>query len=181
MPHILINLCVCFSSPPLHQSDFNDGKVFCEIIKDLGGPVPDPHKLSSDPSQWESNQQKVIDGGLKLGVKPVLAAKDMATADEEHLGVMAYTTWLRWVVPRPPLANMLTVQLESTSGRVGEPTEFRVEALSRDVDMSRVRAYVGMPNTNTLQQVRLGARGEGTFVPDKYGMHEIVLEIDDNQ
>ncbi|XP_040156643.1 filamin-B isoform X3 [Anopheles arabiensis] len=162
-------------------SDFNDGKVFCEIIKDLGGPVPDPHKLSSDPSQWESNQQKVIDGGLKLGVKPVLAAKDMATADEEHLGVMAYTTWLRWVVPRPPLANMLTVQLESTSGRVGEPTEFRVEALSRDVDMSRVRAYVGMPNTNTLQQVRLGARGEGTFVPDKYGMHEIVLEIDDNQ
>uniref|UniRef100_A0A182Y304 Calponin-homology (CH) domain-containing protein n=1 Tax=Anopheles stephensi TaxID=30069 RepID=A0A182Y304_ANOST len=162
-------------------SDFNDGKVFCEIIKDLGGPVPEPAKLSSDPSQWENNQQKVIDGGLKLGVKPVLSAKDMATADEEHLGVMAYTTWLRWVIPRPPLANMLTVHLDSTSGRVGEPTEFRVEALSRDVDMSKVKAYISMPNTNTLHQVRLGSRGEGTFVPDKYGMHEIVLEIDDNQ
>ncbi|XP_049297957.1 filamin-B isoform X1 [Anopheles funestus] len=162
-------------------SDFNDGKVFCEIIKDLGGPVPDPAKLSSDPSQWENNQQKVIDGGLKLGVKPVLSAKDMATADEEHLGVMAYTTWLRWVIPRPPLANMLAVHLDSTSGRVGEPTEFRVEALSRDVDMAKVKAYISMPNTNTLHQVRLGSRGEGTFVPDKYGMHEIVLEIDDNQ
>ncbi|XP_058120386.1 filamin-A isoform X1 [Anopheles ziemanni] len=162
-------------------TDFNDGKVFCEIIKDLGGPVPDPAKLSSDPSQWENNQQKVIDGGLKLGVKPVLAAKDMATADEEHLGVMAYTTWLRWVIPRPPLANMLTVHLDSTSGRVGEPTNFRVEALSRDVDLAKVRAYISMPNTTTLHPVKLGPRGEGSFVPDKYGMHEIVLEIDDNQ
>ncbi|XP_053675765.1 filamin-A [Anopheles nili] len=162
-------------------TNFNDGRVFCEIIKDLGGQVPDPSKLSSDPSQWESNQQKVIDGGLKLGVKPVLAAKDMATADEEHLGVMAYTTWLRWVIPRPPLANMLAVHLDSTSGRVGEPTEFRVEALSREVDLSKVKAYISMPNTNSLHQVRLGSRGEGTFVPDKYGMHEIVLEIDDNQ
>ncbi|XP_058054906.1 filamin-A [Anopheles bellator] len=161
-------------------SDFNDGRVFCEIIRDRGGPVPEPAKLSTDPSQWEANQQKVIDGGLKLGVKPVLSARDMATADEEHLGVMAYTTWLRWVTPRPPLASLLTVHLESTSGRVGEPSHFRVEALSREVDLAKVKAFVSMPTTTTLYPVRLGPRGEGTFVPDKYGMHEIVLELDDD-
>uniref|UniRef100_A0A2M4CKF2 Putative actin-binding cytoskeleton protein filamin n=1 Tax=Anopheles darlingi TaxID=43151 RepID=A0A2M4CKF2_ANODA len=161
-------------------TDFNDGKVFCENTKDRGEQPHEQGKPSSDPAQWESNQQKVIDGGLKLGVKPVLAARDMATADEEHLGVMAYTTWLRWVIPRPPLTNLLTVHLESTSGRVGEPTNFRVEALSRDVDLTKVRAYVSQPNSNALHPVRLGPRGEGTFLPDKYGMHEIVLEVDDN-
>ncbi|KAL9699468.1 hypothetical protein quinque_002909 [Culex quinquefasciatus] len=162
-------------------TDFNDGKVFCEIIKDLGGPVPDPAKLSSDPIMWESNQNKVIEGGLKLGVKPVLSAKDMATADEEHLGVMAYTTWLRWVIPRPPLADMFAVHLESTSGRVGEQTRFRVEVLSREVELSKVKAYVATPNSNTMQPVKLNSKGEGSYVPDKYGMHEIVLEVDDNQ
>ncbi|XP_062543155.1 filamin-C isoform X1 [Armigeres subalbatus] len=162
-------------------TDFNDGKVFCEIIKDLGGPVPDPSKLSSEPMMWESNQNKVIEGGLKLGVKPVLAAKDMATADEEHLGIMAYATWLRWVIPRAPLTDMLAVQLESTSGRIGEPTRFRVEVLSREIDMSSVKAYVSTPNSNTLQPVKLSSRGEGTYIPDKYGMHEIVLEVDNNQ
>ncbi|KXJ84329.1 hypothetical protein RP20_CCG011041 [Aedes albopictus] len=162
-------------------TDFNDGKVFCEIIKDLGGPVPDPSKLSSDPMMWESNQNKVIEGGLKLGVKPVLAAKDMATADEEHLGIMAYTTWLRWVIPRPPLADMLAVHLESTSGRIGEQTRFRVEVLSREIEMSSVKAYVTTPNSNALHPVKLNSRGEGAYVPDKYGMHEIVLEVDDNQ
>lgn len=143
--------------------------------------MPDPSKLSSDPILWESNQNKVIEGGLKLGVKPVLAAKDMATADEEHLGIMAYATWLRWVTPRPPLADMLAVQLESTSGRIGEPTRIRIEVLSREVEMSKVKAFVSTPNTNTLQPVKLNSRGEGTYIPDKYGMHEIVLEVDDNQ
>lgn len=155
--------------------------MFCEIIKDLGGPVPDPAKLSSDPIMWESNQNKVIEGGLKLGVKPVLSAKDMATADEEHLGVMAYTTWLRWVIPRPPLADMFAVHLESTSGRVGEQSRFRVEVLSREVELSKVKAYVATPNNNTMQPVKLNSKGEGSYVPDKYGMHEIVLEVDDNQ
>ena len=146
----------------------------------MGGPVPDSAKLSSDPGNWESNQHKVIEGGLKLGVKPVLSAKDMAHEDGEHLGIMAYATWLQWVKPRAPLTDMLGVRLQSTSGRVGEPTYFKVESMSREIEISSVKAYVNLP-TNHLQPVKLNNHGEGMFIPDNFGMHEIVLEVEDNQ
>lgn len=58
---------------------------------------------------------------LQIGVQPVLSVRDMAKTDVGHLGVMAYAAHFQWVKPRPPLADMIAVHLESTSGRVGEP------------------------------------------------------------
>lgn len=104
----------------LTQTDFNDGTVFCEILKGLGGSVPSPEKMNVDQSYWESNQLKIVEAGEKLGVKPVLQPKDMANPEVEHLGIMAYATYLQWVKPRPHLSSMIAVFLESTSGRVGE-------------------------------------------------------------
>lgn len=106
------------------QSDWNDGRVFCEIIKGLGGSAPDPEKLNVHHSYWESNIKKAVDAGERLGVKPILTPKDMANPEVEHLGIMAYAAHLQWIPPRPPLSQMLTVHMESTSGRVGEPVNF---------------------------------------------------------
>lgn len=103
------------------QSDWNDGRVFCEIIKDLGGAAPDPDKLSVQQHNWESNITKAMTAGKQLGVTPILSPKDMANPDVEHLGIMAYAAHLQWVTPRPPLSNLIAVHLESSSGRVGEP------------------------------------------------------------
>lgn len=55
-----------------------------------------------------------------------------------------------------------------------------MEVLSREIDLSSVRAYV-VPPTGVQQSVKLNNHGQGTFTPDKYGMHEIVLEVDDNK
>lgn len=96
----------------------------CEIIKGLGGSVPALEKLSTHQSSWESNIRKCVEAGEKLGVKPILAPKDMANPEVEHLGIMAYAANLQWVPPRPPLASLLSVHLESTSGRVGEPVGY---------------------------------------------------------
>lgn len=57
---------------------------------------------------------------VPLGVKPVLAAKDLADKNVEHLGVMAYAAHFQWVPERPPLHDLINVLLNSTSGRVGE-------------------------------------------------------------
>lgn len=95
--------------------------MFCEIIKGLGGPAPAPERLSGDPTFWENNMRKAMEAGDRLGVRPVLAPKDMVNPDVEHLAIMAYATHLQWVVPRPPLADLIAVHLQSTSGRVGEP------------------------------------------------------------
>ncbi|XP_037903805.1 filamin-B isoform X3 [Hermetia illucens] len=161
-------------------TDWNDGKVFCEIIKNLGGPAPAPEKLSTDPFHYENNIRKAVEAGEKLGVKPVLSPKDMANPDVEHLGIMAYAAHLQWIPPRPPLSDLVAIHLQSSSGRVGEETYFRVEVLSREVDISQVRTFV-VPPSGVPHSVRLNKHGEGSFIPDKYGMHEIVVEIDDDK
>ncbi|XP_016953074.1 filamin-B isoform X3 [Drosophila biarmipes] len=158
-------------------TDWNDGRVMCEIVKGLGGSAPAPEKLSTDPFHFENNIRKAVDAGARLGVQPILTAKDMANPEVEHLGIMAYAAHLQWVPPRPPLSDLVTVYLESTSGRVGEPTHFRVDVMSRDISLSSVRCHVVPPSGQPGQPVRLNAHGEGVFVPERYGMHEIVVEI----
>ncbi|XP_043645284.1 filamin-A isoform X2 [Drosophila teissieri] len=158
-------------------TDWNDGRVMCEVIKGLGGSAPAPEKLSTDPFHYENNIRKAVDAGAKLGVQPILTAKDMANPEVEHLGIMAYAAHLQWVPPRPPLSDLVSVYLESTSGRVGEPTHFRIDVMSRDISLSSVRCHVVPPSGQPGQPVRLNAHGEGVFVPERYGMHEIVVEI----
>ncbi|XP_017077834.1 filamin-A isoform X2 [Drosophila eugracilis] len=158
-------------------TDWNDGRVMCEIIKGLGGSAPAPEKLSTDPFHYENNIRKAVDAGARLGVQPILTAKDMANPEVEHLGIMAYAAHLQWVPPRPPLSDLVSVYLESTSGRVGEPTHFRIDVMSRDISLSSVRCHVVPPSGQPGQPVRLNAHGEGVFVPERYGMHEIVVEI----
>lgn len=129
------------------QTDWNDGRAFSEIIKGLGGPAPAPDSLNVHHSFWENNIKKAglsllilafpfamnkisillipVDAGKRLGVQqPVLSPKDMTNPDVEHLGIMSYVANLQWVTPRPPLSDAIRVNLESTSGRVGEPVKW---------------------------------------------------------
>lgn len=149
---------------------------------------------------WESNITKAVNAGKQLGVTPILAPKDMANPDVEHLGIMSYAANLQWVTPRPPLSNLLAVHLDSSSGRVGEPvihnlqltkcnrklfrfswqTHFTVELLSRELSLSDVRVTVLSP-AGHAHPVKIGDHGRCSFVPDKYGMHEIQLEVDDQR
>lgn len=55
---------------------------------------------------------------------------------------------------------------------------FRVELLSKELDYSQIKAYVVTP-AEQMHRIKLQNRGEGVFVPDKMGMHEIVLDVDD--
>ncbi|XP_054089626.1 filamin-C isoform X2 [Zeugodacus cucurbitae] len=160
-------------------TDWNDGRVMCEIIKGLGGPAPAPEKLSTDPFHYENNIRKAVEAGQRLGVQPILTAKDMANPEVEHLGIMAYAAHLQWVPPRPPLSDMITVLMESNSGRVGEQTHFRIDVVSREVSLSSVKAFI-VPPSGQPQPVRLNPHGEGVYIPEKYGMHEILVEVGDD-
>lgn len=90
-------------------------------MRNIGGPAPTYDKINTDPSYWESNIQQGIDGAKKLGVEPILKAKDMADQNVEHLGVMAYAAHFQWVKPRPQASEQLAVHVESTSARVQQP------------------------------------------------------------
>ncbi|XP_047523197.1 filamin-A isoform X1 [Pieris napi] len=159
-------------------TDWNDGRVANELVRSMGGPAPPASKLRRDPARWEENNQMAIDAAKKLGVQPVLSAKDMSQSDVEHLGVMAWATQFRNIPPRPPVHDMLRVALDSTSGRVGEPTYIKVQSVSKDLSMSDVKVLI----VNPLEQesrLKLDSRGAGEFVPEHAGMHEIVLVVDD--
>ncbi|XP_026764452.2 filamin-A [Galleria mellonella] len=159
-------------------TDWNDGRVANELVRSMGGPALPPNRLRRDPARWEENNQHAIDAAKKIGVQPVLSAKDMSQNETEHLGVMTWATQFRNVAPRPPVHDMLRVALDSTSGRVGEETYIRVESISNELSISDVKVSI----VNPLEQesvLKLNSRGAGEFVPEHAGMHEIVLTVDD--
>jgi filamin len=131
---------------------------------------------------WESNMKKAMDAGNRFGVKAVINPKEMTQPDVEHLAIMAYATHLQWITARPPLADMVAVHLQSTSGRVAEPTYFRVDLLSKEVDPSKMKVYVVAPHDKGVATlVKLNQHGEGSFIPEIYGMHEIIVEIGEDR
>ncbi|KAK2586988.1 hypothetical protein KPH14_010959 [Odynerus spinipes] len=160
-------------------TDWNDGRALCGIVRNLGGPAPPYEKLDTDPLAWEHNLQMGIDGGKKLGVEPILKAKDMADQNVEHLGVMAYAAYFQWVKPRPQASEQIAVHIDSTSARVQQPAHFKLEMLTKEVNSREVRGEVISPSGRV--ECRLtwsGMHGKGTFVPTEVGMHKLMVYND---
>nr|XP_003706926.2 PREDICTED: filamin-A isoform X1 [Megachile rotundata]XP_012149359.1 PREDICTED: filamin-A isoform X1 [Megachile rotundata] len=160
-------------------TDWNDGRVLCSIVRNLGGPAPAYNKINTDPSAWEHNIQMGIDGGKKLGVEPILKAKDMADQNVEHLGVMAYAAYFQWVKPRPQASKQIVVHIDSTSARVQQPAHFKLEILTKEVNTREVRGEIISPTGRV--ECRLtwnGVHGKGTFVPTEVGMHKLMVYND---
>lgn len=160
--------------------DWNDGKVISEVIRSLGGSAVPPEKLRSDHVYWENNLHQALEAGKRLGVQPVLSAKDMADRNVEHLGVMAYAAQFQWVPERPPLHDLINVSLNSTSGRVGEPTNFHISLLDSELKYSSVSVEIRGPD-NKIYTIRNLERGRGTFIPNKIGVYEIVVFYDNEE
>ncbi|OWF47629.1 Filamin-A [Mizuhopecten yessoensis] len=82
-------------------TDWNDGRVLCELVTNLGAAIP------SWPEGNASNidlLQQGIHGGQQLNVDPVVPAADMAEEESEHLGIMAYAARF---LNLSPVANRL--------------------------------------------------------------------------
>jgi filamin len=65
-----------------------------------------------------------IRGGEKLGIEPILKAKDMADKNVEHLGVMAYAAHFQWIQPRQKPGDRLTVSCDSHTAKLNKPVSF---------------------------------------------------------
>lgn len=79
-----------------------------------------------------------IQGGKKLGVDPILRAKDMANKEVENLGVMAYAANFQWIRPRSKPGDRVVASADSHHTRVDQ----QVGTTNYDVDwLSGTRAY----------------------------------------
>lgn len=57
-----------------------------------------------------------------------------------------------------------------------------MDVLSKEIDISTLKCYVIAPHDKGVATpVKLNHHGEGSFVPDIFGMHEIVVEIGDDK
>lgn len=65
-----------------------------------------------------------INAGRKLGVDPLLKAKDIADPNVEHLGVMAYAASFQWIRPRVKPSAVITASCDSHLSRIYQPVRF---------------------------------------------------------
>lgn len=61
-----------------------------------------------------------VKGGEKLGVEPILKAKDMADKNVEHLGIMAYAANFQWIPGRIAPSQRIKVTCDKHASRVNE-------------------------------------------------------------
>ncbi|XP_049948482.1 filamin-A [Schistocerca serialis cubense] len=156
--------------------DWNDGTVLCSIVRSLGGPVPGYETMSTDPSSWENNLSKGIRGGEKLGVEPILKAKDMCDRNVEHLGIMAYAANFQWIKPRQKPGDRVSVLCDHNTTRVNKALHFKLDFLSTDVNPKEVTAEVLGPSGKVECRLTLNPNGgKGTFVPTEVGMHKLIV------
>ncbi|KDR11639.1 Filamin-A [Zootermopsis nevadensis] len=156
--------------------DWNDGTVLCKLVRSLGGPTPGYDQLTTDRSSWEMNLNKGIRGGEKLGIEPILKAKDMADKNVEHLGVMAYAANFQWIQPRQKPGDRLTVSCDSHTAKVNKPVHFKLEYLPGDVDTKEVMAEVIGPSGKVECRLQLSSNnGRGSFIPTEIGMHKLIV------
>ena len=86
-----------------------------------GAPVPGYPDMTASPENWVNNLDVSLRGGKKLGVSPVMDARDMASSSNvEYLGVMAWVAQFQWLQGGTPPGDKMEVSMGNNKMRVGE-------------------------------------------------------------
>ena len=78
-------------------------------------------------NRWLPNLDNAIKGGRKLGVEPVMEARDMASPNVEYLGVMAWAAQFQWIQGQTAPSEALEISCPSTKMRIGEEVRANVD------------------------------------------------------
>ena len=90
------------------------------MVKAKGGPVPGYRDLDTHPDSWISNLDVALDGGDKIGVGPIMEARDMANPNVEYLGVMAWGAQFQWIADMTPPGDRVQILCNANKIRVGD-------------------------------------------------------------
>ena len=113
------------------QTDWNDGLSAASLAKAKGAPVPGYRDLDSSPHKWVSNLDSALNGARRIGVHPVMDARDMASPNVEYLGVMAWAAQFQWIKDRTAPGDKIEVSCGSSKARVGEECHFKLDMLEK--------------------------------------------------
>lgn len=62
-----------------------------------------------------------MNAGKKLGVEPLLKAKDVSSLNASHLGMMSYVSNFQWVKPRTRPSHTVRAHSDTHTTRVYKP------------------------------------------------------------
>lgn len=62
-----------------------------------------------------------MNAGKKLGVEPLLKAKDVSSLNASHLGMMSYVSNFQWVKPRTRPSHTVRAHSDAHTTRVYKP------------------------------------------------------------
>jgi len=82
-----------------------------------------------------------IRGGQKLGVEPILKAKDMADQNVEHLGVMAYAAYFQWVRARNQPSERLAAHWTQHSSRINKTVRALLQLNTSTIDKTLLYVF----------------------------------------
>ncbi|XP_041369318.1 filamin-C-like [Gigantopelta aegis] len=165
-----INVLLMGSPVDNFTTDWNDGRVLCRLVKNLGGRVKGWPHLSNNP---EENIDAGIEGARGLGVEPILSAKEMSEAEVEHMGIMAYAAYFTQLTPVKSLAEKAVIDGDFANVYVGQEKSF---CLNIDDDVSPGDFCAEVIGPDSLPAVHLNWTGQtahATFTPSETGQHRL--------
>ena len=149
-------------------SDWQDGHVLANLVQSLGETVP---PLTGSHHE---NQQKGLEAAVRLGVQPILTAKEMCDPEVDHIGIMAYAAYFRNFKPSKTPAERVVMSSPPKNVYVGSENNFSVRIEDDNVSPSDVRGEIKGPDSSPNVRFNwTGSIGDGLFTPEETGIHRL--------
>ncbi|XP_069103436.1 filamin-B-like isoform X3 [Argopecten irradians] len=147
--------------------DWADGRLLCNLVTSLG-------ESASPIGSSEENLQLGIDAARRLGVEPILTAKEMCDPEVDHIGIMAYAAYFSNFKPVRSAAEKVVMEAGPRNVFIDQEADFSLRIDDPELVSSDVRAEIKGPDSNpTVNFNWVGSRATGTFTPTETGHHRL--------
>ncbi|XP_060073080.1 filamin-C-like [Ylistrum balloti] len=147
--------------------DWSDGHLLCNLVTSLG-------ESASPVGSPEENLQLGIDAARRLGVEPILTAKEMCDPEVDHIGIMAYAAYFGNFKPVRTAAEKVVMEAGPRNVYIDQEADFSLRIDDTELVSSDVRAEIKGPDSNPPVHFNwVGSRATGTFTPTETGHHRL--------
>ncbi|XP_061194597.1 filamin-C-like isoform X3 [Saccostrea echinata] len=152
-------------------SDWSDGRLLCNLCVSSGATIPGWPNLNGSHVEV---QQLGIDAAKRMGVEPILTAKEMCDPEVDHIGIMAYAAYFSRFKPFRAPAEKVVMDVQPKNCYIGITSTFSVRIEDDDISSSDIRADLKGPDSNPPVTFSWAGRvGTASFTPVETGIHRL--------
>lgn len=157
-------------------TDWSDGRLLCNLCVSLGTSIAGYPGLTGNAIE---NQELGIQAGKRIGVEPILTAKEMCDPEVDHIGIMAYAAYFSRFKPVRSSAEKVVMDVQPKNCYIGITSTFSVRIEDDDLVTSSVRADLKGPDSTPPVTFSWSGRvGTASFTPVETGIHRLNVYCD---